>query len=145
MPDSTSEAILKALLVALKDAAPPFAKVERNAVLPERLPSAGMLILRDGDPGDPEPLLSPTLYIYAHMAEIDVLVEGPASSRDATFDVLKRSIATAVAADRTLGGRCDWVETMAPAPLELPLEGADAIKGATIGVVLTYQTTDPLT
>lgn len=145
MPDSTSEAILKALLAALEAAKPSAAKVERNAVLPDRIPAGGLLILRDGDPGDPDVLLSPTLFIFNHVAEIDVLAEGAASSREATFDALKQSIAAALAADRTLGGLCDWAEALAPAPLEMPLEGADAIKGATVGVVLTYQTTDPLT
>lgn len=145
MPDSTSEAILKAFLMALEAAKPAGARVERNAVLPDRIPSAGLLILRDGDPGDPETLLSPTHYIFQHVAEVDVLVEGRANVREATFDALKQSVAAAVAADRTLGGLCDWIETVAPAPLELPLEGADAIKGATIGVVLHYQTDDPLT
>lgn len=145
MPDSTSEAILMALLAALEAARPAGARVERNATLPDRIPAAGLLILRDGDPGDPEVLLSPTCYIYQHVAEVDLLVEDRAPARDATFDTLKQSIASALAADRTLGGRCDWIEALAPAPLELPLEGADAIKGATVGVVLHYQTDDPLT
>lgn len=145
MADSTSEAILKALLVALEAAKPAGARVERNATLPERIPAAGLLILRDGDPGDPETLLSPPSYIYEHVAEIDVLSEGRAPEREAVFDALKQSIAAALAADRTLNGLCDWIEAIAPAPLELPLEGADAIKGATVGVVLHYATNDPLT
>ena len=35
------------------------ATVLRGEVLPERVPSDGLLILRDGDPGEPEMTLSP--------------------------------------------------------------------------------------
>lgn len=35
----------------------------RSEVLPERLPAGGLLILRDGEPGEPEVTLSPLAYI----------------------------------------------------------------------------------
>jgi len=35
-----------------------------DAVLPERVPAAGLLILRDGEPGEPEVTLSPLRYHY---------------------------------------------------------------------------------
>ena len=54
------------------------------------------------------------------------------------------SIGTALAADRTLGGLCDWVEAEAPRPVDLPVEGAASLKAATIAVVLHYATDDPL-
>jgi hypothetical protein len=47
-------------------------------------------------------------------------------------------------ADRTLGGLCDWVEPEAPASVDLPIEGAAALKAAVITVVLHYTTTGPL-
>ena len=31
--------------------------VERNSVLPEKAPDGGLIILRDGDPGEPEQAL----------------------------------------------------------------------------------------
>ena len=114
----------------------------RGDVLPERVPSAGLLILRDGEPGDPEVTLSPLRYHYQHRAEIEAVVQG--SSRDATFDTLCASIGAAIAADRTLGGLCDWVEAEAPRPVDLPIEGAASLKVAVIPVVLHYSTADPL-
>src|SRR5919106_1085662 len=39
--------------------------------------------------------------------------------RDAVFDTLAAGIGTALSADRTLGGLCDWVEAEAPRPVEL--------------------------
>jgi hypothetical protein len=56
----------------------------RGDVLPERVPAAGLLILRDGEPGEPEVTLSPLRYHYQHRAEIEAVVQGAA--RDAAFD-----------------------------------------------------------
>lgn len=114
----------------------------RGEVLPERLPAAGLLILRDGDPGDPEVTLSPLAYHYRHRAEIEAVVQG--ADRDAAFDILCASVGAALAADRTLGGLCDWVEAEAPRPVDLAVEGAAGLKAAAIPVILHYATRDPL-
>jgi hypothetical protein len=42
--------------------------------------------------------------------------------------------------DRTLGGLCDWVEPEAPASVDLPLEGAAALKAAVVTVALQTTT-----
>jgi hypothetical protein len=42
-------------------------------VLPERVPADGLLILRDGEPGEPEVTLSPLRYHYRHRAEIEAV------------------------------------------------------------------------
>ena len=114
----------------------------RGEVLPERVPAAGLLILRDGEPGEPEVTLSPLAYHYQHRAEIEAVVQGAA--RDTDFDTLTASIGAALSADRTLGGLCDWVEAEAPRPVDLPVEGAAILKAAVIPVVLHYTTADPL-
>ena len=116
--------------------------VLRGEVLPERVPAAGLLILRDGEPGEPEVTLSPLAYHYQHRAEIEAVVQGAA--RDATFDALIASIGTALSTDRTLGGLCDWVEAEAPQSVDLPVEGAASLKAAVIPVILSYSTADPL-
>ncbi len=114
----------------------------RGEVLPERVPPAGLLILRDGEPGEPEVTLSPLRYHYQHRAEIEAVVQGAA--RDAAFDTLCASIGAAIAADRTLGGLCDWIEAEAPRPVDLAVEGAASLKAAVIPVILHYSTADPL-
>jgi hypothetical protein len=133
------ETILTALLARLS--AQP-ATALRGEVLPERVPGDGLLILRDGEPGEPEVTLSPLTYHYQHRAEIEAVVQG--TNRDAAFDALASSIGTALAADRTLGGLCDWVEAEAPRSVDLPVEGAASLKAAVIPVVLHYSTSDPL-
>ena len=51
----------------------------RGEVLPERVPTEGLLILRDGEPGEPEVTLSPLAYHYQHRAEIESVVQGTKS------------------------------------------------------------------
>ena len=136
---TTRETILAALHARLS-VLPAIAL--RGEVLPERVPATGLLILRDGEPGEPEVTLSPLAYHYQHRAEIEAVVQGTA--RDAAFDVLAASIGAAITADRTLGGFCDWIEAEAPQPVDLPVEGAASLKAAVIPVMLHYSTADPL-
>lgn len=114
----------------------------RSDVLPERLPPEGLLILRDGEPGEPEVTLSPVAYHYQHRAEIEAVVQG--TDRDSAFDALCASIGAAIATNRTLGGLCDWVEAEAPRPVDLPVGGAASLKAAVIPLILHYTTADPL-
>jgi hypothetical protein len=137
------ETILQALLAVLQTV--PGATVLRGAILPERTPTGGLLILRDGDPGTPEVTLSPLQYHYEHRVEVEMIVQGKTpATRDAAFDTLQQSLGVAVALDRTLGGLCDWVEAEAPQPVDLPVEGAEALKAAIVPIILTYTTADPL-
>ena len=92
---TTRETILAALFARLQ---PLAALVLRDEVLPERIPAAGLIILRDGEPGDPEVTLSPLRYHYQHRAEIEAVVQGAA--RDAAFDTLCASIGAAIEAAR---------------------------------------------
>ncbi len=136
------ETILQALLATLQTVP---ATVLRGEALPERVPAGGLVILRDGEPGEPEVTLSPPRYHYEHRAELEVMVQGKASAdRDTVFDTLISDIGTALAANRTLGGLCDWVEAEAPRPVDLPVEGGQALKAAVVPVILHYVTADPL-
>jgi hypothetical protein len=135
------ETILAALHTRLQTLAAP---VPRGDVLPERIPATGLIILRDGKPGEPEVTLSPLTYFYEQRAELEVVIQAGAG-RDALFDALTASIGATLAADRTLGGLCGWVEAEAPEPVDLPIDGAAALKAAVIIVVLHYASPDPLT
>ena len=137
---SKRELILASLHARLQTLAVP---VLRGEVLPERIPAMGLIILRDGKPGQPEVTLSPVTYFYEHRAELEVVIQA-GTGRDALFDALAASIGAALATDRTLGGLCDWVEAEAPEPVDLPIEGAAALKAAIITIVLHYSTPDPL-
>ena len=139
---TTRETILIALTDLLSTI--PHVPVLRGEVLPERIPPAGLMILRDGNPGEPGVTLSPLTYHFQHRAELEVIVQS-ATDRDTLFDALTAQIGAVIAADRTLGGLCDWVEPEAPEPVDLPVEGAPSLKAAVVPMLLHYATTDPLT
>jgi hypothetical protein len=104
MPASKAEQVLNALKALLETVL--GATIERNSVLPEKIPGGALVILRDGDPGEPEQALGGfgNAY-YQHAVEIEVyLEEGDRAARDAAFDDLLQQIGSAIDADPTLGG-----------------------------------------
>ena len=68
---TTGETILTALHARLQTLA---ATALRDEVLPERIPSAFLIILRDNQPGEPEVTLSPLHYHFQHWAELEEIV-----------------------------------------------------------------------
>lgn len=145
MSDSKSEQVLKAFYAALQANVPAGASLVRNQIVPTKIPAGGWICLGDGDPGQPEFIFSPATYIYSHSADVDVVVEADdQAARDELFDTIKQAVGSAVSSDRTLGGLCDYVLGEAPAPVELEAPGTESMKAATIGVILTYGSSDPL-
>jgi len=144
MSASKAEQVLegiKALLETIPDAV-----VERNSVLPEKVPAADLIIVRDGDPGEPEQTLGGfgNAY-YQHAVEIELYVEeGDAAARDAAFDALLQQIGTALEADLTLGGLAFGMTYGRPEPSIEAVVGAPAIKSATLSVIVDYETDAPL-
>jgi hypothetical protein len=141
---SRREDVLEAVR-ALIAAALPGAKVERNAAKPERIPAGGLVIIRDGDPGDPEVTLSPLTYIYTHRIPIEIAVLPAALlTREQALDATLVAIGEAVEADRTLGGLCDFLEPEAPSTDDLEATGTVAGRWADAVLVATYATANPL-
>lgn len=140
---SKREQVLDALLATLQAVTGPT--VRRGGDLPSRIPPGGLLILRDGDPGEPEITMSPLIYEYRHRAEVEVLLQPPAGTDPAdAMDTLLVALGEALEADRTLGGVCMWVEPEAPVTEDLALEGVAGIAAAIVPVELNYITTGPL-
>lgn len=140
---SHRETILVALFETLRSTL--TASVRRNEALPEKVPSTGLVVLRDGEPGEPEVLLSPVSYLWRHRAPLDVMVGGGTQAeRDAALDVLLTATGAALEQDRTLGGLVDWLEIGSPSFETVPIEGAAPVKGAVVPVILHYETSSPL-
>jgi hypothetical protein len=134
MPASKAEQVLDALKALLETV--PDAVVQRNSVLPEKVPAGGLIIRRDGDPGEPERALGgfASAY-YRHAVEIEVYVEeGDATARDAVFDGLLQQIGDALESDQTLGGLAFGLTYRRPEPSIEAVAGAPAIKSATLTV-----------
>lgn len=137
---SKREEVLQSLLARLQTV--PLVKVERNRLRPERLPPEGLIILRDGDVGEPEILLSPLSYVWTHAARIEAF--SGAADPDGHLDDLLMAIATALTADPTLGGLVDLINVGAPDFDAAAPEGGADVKAAIVSVRLIYETAHPL-
>jgi len=136
---SKTEQILEALKAGLETV--PGAKVERNTVVPEKIPAGGLIVLRDGDPGEPDTALGGFggAY-YSHAIEVEVYVE----AGDAAFDALLGEIGAVLDADPTLGGLAFGMTYGRPDVDTEGVAGAPAIKAGTIIVTVEYETESPL-
>ena len=144
MPASKTEQVLGTLKALLETV--PDAVVERNSVLPEKVPAGGLIILRDGDPGEPEQALGGfgSTY-YQHAVEIEVYFdEGDAGVRDAAFDALLQQIGAVLEADPTLGDLIFGLTYGRPRPAIEAVAGGPAIKSATLSVTIDYDANAPL-
>lgn len=140
-------AVLKAVK-ALVEATLPGATVrglDSGAAAPERVGANGQVIVRAGDPGDPAIDLCPPVYHYDHVIPLDITAYQSATVEDEdALDQMMGLIGAAVAADRTLGGRCDYLEATAPLTDDVVTEGAATAGTASLTIVASYSTTDPL-
>jgi len=143
---SVREQVLTALYTKLKALESSSVKVYRNLDKPQKLPSLGIIIVRDGTAGDPEVLLSPLTYIYEHSALLEIMTQhADAATRDSQLDSLLASIGGIIAANRSLDNLAEWMEARAPEFLEEPIEGAATVKSATVPVMIRFFTSNPLT
>lgn len=140
---SDREQIIQAV-VALVTAAAPSAVVERNTEMPLRPGGGALIIVRDGDVGDPEITLSPLTYTYGHAIRVEALVEAPGDTRFAVLDNLLTPIGAAIEADRTLGGLANWVEPTPPDSDDAVAPNAQPLRWAAFDIVANYTTFSPL-
>jgi hypothetical protein len=121
------------------------ATVRRNEALPEKVPAAGLVILRDGDPGEPDVTLNPRTEFYSHRVEIEAyLPRDPAGGGEAALDTLLGAIGTALRIDPSLGGLAENLIPSAPETGALAVEGAAPIVTARLIVTVEYLVSDPL-
>ena len=140
---SKREQVLSTLFNTLR--AVPGAEVKRNEALPSSVPAAGLVILRDGDPGEPDVTLNPRTEFFSHRAEIEAFITQPVESGgEAALDALLAEIGAALATDRSLGGLAENLVWSAPETSVLAIEGAAPILTARITVTIEYLVSDPL-
>ncbi|MEZ0252617.1 MAG: hypothetical protein ACAH20_16920 [Methylobacteriaceae bacterium] len=144
---STRERVIQAVAALVKSALPK-ASHYRNEEKERAITAGGYVNVDDGDPGEPEVTLNPTTWIYEHQIPVEVAANGDRSARGATaeanLDAMLQAIGLAVAADRTLGGLCDYLMVQAAQTEGVTSEGAAVSRYALVNIVAVYGTTDPL-
>jgi hypothetical protein len=136
---STGENALAALFAALPT--PAGGKKFRNRAASEDVPVGGLLILRDGDRGEPiEEQINPPSAVYRHAASIEIFAVGSDdAARTAKIDALALAVRAALAADRTLGGAVDWAELRRGSPRDDTETGASPVRIEDATAILEYQ------
>ncbi|MGD9509241.1 MAG: acyl-CoA transferase [Geminicoccaceae bacterium] len=121
------------------------ATIRRNEALPERVPAEGLMVLRDGDPGEPDITLNPRTEFYSHRVELEVLVTRAADgSGEAILDALIEDVAAALAPDASLGGLAENLRLGPPETGTLAIDGAAPILTARLTLTVEYLASDPL-
>lgn len=144
MPTSQAEQILGRLRDLLTAGC--TARVERNSVLPEKIPANGLIVIYDGDPGEPEQVLGGfSNAYYQHQIEVVVYVEkGNPDDRDQKFDDVLMQIGAVLEAHPTLDGLVAGLSYARPDVAIEPVLGGPAIKTGTLIVIAEYDASAPL-
>jgi len=136
---SKRERVLAAVFAALQ--AVPGATVRRNEALPQVVPAGGLVIMRDGTPGEPDVTLNPRSEYYSHAIDVEAFAPDNDSG---VLDDLLRAIDVALSTDDSFGG---LVEYLAIGDVEVDAfagDGAAPMLAARINVIVEYQTSGAL-
>jgi hypothetical protein len=121
--------------------------VETNTVIPDVIPDAGLIIVRDivNEPtvetlGGFDPL-----YCTGVMPLEVFVSDADDATRDGKYDALLQSIGTALQADRKLGGLTYGLIIDRPEAAGHDIVGAAAVKACTIKVHIEYEAPGALT
>lgn len=110
---------------------------------PTRMEPGGLVVMRDGDAGDPEVILSPLRYIYTHRIVLEIAPFQNDDAREA-LRVMLVPFAARIGRDPFLGGLADFIEVEAPNTDQVDTLGAPSLAWAEVGVLVTYTTSNPL-
>lgn len=131
---SKTEDIFTALETLLR--ANVTATILRNAALPEIVLDEGLIILHDGDPGEPERTLGGfDAVLYSHVAEMDVVC----TKGDAALDAIFEQIGAALRSDPTLGGLVHTMLAMHPRTTLEAQPGSPVFKYGSVDLTLVYE------
>lgn len=141
---TTREQALRGLFLYLKNGLSGV-EVLRNEVLSTTIPATGLVIIRDGDSGEPDILLSRPRYIYKHRAELEIFAQHEdAEKREVLLDDLLTRIGLVLQSAGSLGGVIDILSVDSPELYTEPIDGAASVKAAIVPVTLEYVTDHPL-
>jgi hypothetical protein len=139
----------QALLALLTSKLRQYAVVglEDGAERPRRINPEGLIILRDGDPGEPEVDLSPPTYHYEQRNSVEIAAYTSSEKLRLVLDRMGRDIGAAIESDRLLGDLVSYMHVTAMEMADLTSNaavGTQTQKGATFDIITIYSTEHPL-
>ncbi|WP_294312746.1 hypothetical protein [uncultured Sphingomonas sp.] len=139
--------VLEAVKALIVEAAP-MAEVlglDGGEAAARRTHPDGIIEVGAGDLGEPEAMLSPLTYLYDHTIPVEVV-----GTSEMAIDAIMTAIGLGVAANRTLGGLCDWLDVTAAATESLGATdergnlAARPDRGGSFTIIASYSTPNPL-
>lgn len=133
-----SSKVINAILTGLSAALTGVAQVSEEESRQIDL-DTGAVIIRRGEAGEPDVILSPRSYAYEHLIPLEIV----APSR-AEVDRILGLIGDWIDANRSLGGLCDWLDSDAPKTDVAEQFGTDTYPYALVDLAASYTTPSPL-
>lgn len=133
--------VLRGTIALIKQVLPDAEVVglDNDEDVPTRVRAGGRVVVRAGDPGDPDVDLSPLTYNYIHRIPLEIVM-----ADEDTLDAAMTAIGAAIDVDRTLGGLVEWLEAEAPSTQNVRADNAAAQRGALLSLLASYATLSPL-
>ena len=136
---TTHETILSARHALLQTQGRPGA---RDEILPERVPAVGLLILRDGDPGEPAVTLSRSAITTSTASRSRRSFRPALAVTRRSTRCCARSAQHSPPTGRSVGSAIG--SRPRRPPVDLAIDGAATLKAAVVPIVLHYASADPL-
>jgi hypothetical protein len=119
--------------------------LENDGAAPERIPPEGRVVIRAGDPGEPEIDLCPLTYNYTHSIPLEIAsFQAIGVTAEQAVDTIIGRISAAIKADRTAGGAVEYLDGYAPETGDLYVTGSAIPRSADPVLIATYSTENPL-
>ncbi len=123
----------------------PDITIKRNAVLPTSIPENGLIIVRDGELGEPSMILSPPRYAYYHHIAIEVIVQPSDEQKiDTMLDDLLVRMGNALQLPFPADDGISCYRTGVIEFTTEPIEGGRTMKIAQFPIIVEYVTCAPL-
>lgn len=144
--DRVLDAVKAAIVAALPNADVKLQGNEDDDAKARSIGPGGTVIIRAGDPGEPEVYLSPRTYVYAHRIPIEVAAFASDTQTPAKIvDAMLVAIGEQVDLDPSFGGLCDDSECEAPQSDDLETLGVKSGQWSNGAIIAIYGTPNPLT
>ncbi len=114
------------------------AQVLRNASLPASVPDGALLVMRDGQPGEPRQYMGGAHLIERYRHVVDVEIYSAAAAPEAEIYGIHEEIAALVRIDVTLGGRVESASVGACEVDAIPVEDGAPIVYGVVPITLSY-------
>lgn len=109
---------------------------KRNAGLPSTVPIGGLVIMRDGEAGEPDYLLSPYRELYKHRVDVELFVAKP--DDEVVLYSLADSVYSLLRSNPTLGGLVDDISVGSLEVDAVQTDAGSEILGARQPIYLHY-------